>query len=59
MEYHKDLYYGVLYPLIYINNLDEGITRNIWMFADEPKLVRTTKESGDKQKLKSYIDHFG
>ena len=42
--------------LVYIDDLEEGITGNILKFADETKLFRKTKEIGDKQKLQYYID---
>ena len=42
--------------LIYINDLEEGVTGNILKFADDTKLFRKTKEIGDKQKLQDDID---
>ena len=42
--------------LVYINDLEEGVTGSIFMFADDTKLFRKTKEIGDKQNLQDYID---
>ena len=42
---------GPILFLIYINDLEEGVTGNILKFADDTKLFRKTKEIGDKQKL--------
>ena len=42
--------------LVYINNLEEGVTGKILKFADDTKLFRKTKEMGDKQKLQDDID---
>ena len=50
---------SVLVPilfLIYIYDLEEGVTGNILKYADDTKLFRTTKEIGDKQKLQGGID---
>ena len=44
------------HPLVYIDDLDEGVTGNILKFADYTKLFRKTKEIGDKQKLQDDID---
>ena len=35
--------------LVYIDDLEEGVTGNIMTFADDTKLFRKTKEIGDKQ----------
>ncbi len=35
--------------LVYINDLEEGVTGKILKFADDTKLFRKTKEIGDKQ----------
>ena len=46
---------SVLVPilfLIYINDLEEGITGKIMKFADATKLFRKTKEIGDKKNCK-------
>ena len=48
---HKDLYSGLFLFLVYINDLEEGVTGKILNFADDTKLFRKTKEIGDKQKL--------
>ena len=50
---------SVLWPslfLIYINDLEEGVTGNILTFADDAKLFRKVKGNGDKQKLQHDID---
>ena len=45
-----------IFGILYINDLEEGVTGNILKFADDSKLFRKTKEIGDKQKLQDYID---
>ena len=47
---------GPILFLIYINDLEEGVTGNILNFADDTKLFRKVKEIGDKQKLQDDID---
>ena len=47
---------GPILFLIYINDLEEGVTGNILKFADDTKLFRKVKEMGDKQKLQDDID---
>ena len=50
---------SVLWPilfLVYIDDLEEGVTGKIWKFADYTKLFRKTKEIGDKHKLQYDID---
>ena len=42
--------------LVYIDDLEEGVTGNILKFADDTKLFRKTKEIGDKQILQDDID---
>ena len=42
--------------MVYINDLEEGITAKILKFADDTKLLRKTKEIGDIQKLQDDID---
>ena len=42
--------------MVYINDLEEGVTGNILKFADDTKLFRKVKEIGDKQNLQDYID---
>ena len=42
--------------LVYINDLEEGVSGNILKFADDTKLFRKTKEIGDKQRLQDDID---
>ena len=46
---------GPILFLIYINDLEEGVTGNILTFADDTKLFRKTKGIGDKQKLQDDI----
>ena len=47
---------GPILLLVYINDLEEGVTGKILTFADDNKLFRKDKEIGDKQKLQDYID---
>ena len=47
---------GPVLFLVYITDLEEGVTGNIFKFADDTTLFRKTKEIGDKQKLQDYID---
>ena len=47
---------GPILCLVYIDDLEEGVTGNILKFADDSKLFRKTKEIGDKQKLQDDID---
>ena len=42
--------------MVYINDLEEGVTWKILKFADDTKLFTKTKEIGDKQKLQDDID---
>ena len=42
--------------LIYINDLEEGVTGKILKFADDTKLFTKTKEIGGRQKLQDDID---
>ena len=44
--------------LVYINDLEEGVTGKILKFADDTKLFRKVKEIGDKQNLQDDIDKF-
>ena len=39
---------GPILFLVYINDLEEGVTGNILKFADDTKLFTKTKEIGDK-----------
>ena len=39
---------GPILCLVYIDDLDEGVTGNILNLADDTKLFRKTKEIGDK-----------
>ena len=47
---------GPILFLVYINDLEEGVTGKILKFADDTKLFTKTKEIGDKQKSQDYID---
>ena len=47
---------GSILFLVYIYDLEEGVTCNILKFADDTKLLRKTKEIGDKKKLQDDID---
>ena len=47
---------GPILFLIYINDLEEGVTSNILKFADDTKLLRKFKGNGDKQQLQDDID---
>ena len=47
---------GPILFLVYINDLEEGVTGNILKFADDTKLFRKTKEIGDKQNVQDAID---
>ena len=42
--------------MVYINDLEEGVTGKILKFADDTKRFRKTKEIGDKQKLQDDIN---
>ena len=50
---------SVLWPIlfvVYINDLEEGVTGTILKFADDSNLFRKAKEIGDNQKLQDDID---
>ena len=47
---------GPILVLVYINDLEEGVTGSMFKFADDTKLFRKTKEIGDKQNLQDDID---
>ena len=47
---------GPILYLVYINDLEEGVTGKILKFADDTKLFRKDKEIGDNQKLQDDID---
>ena len=47
---------GPILFLVYINDLEEGVTGKILKFADYTKLFTKTKEIGDKQNLQDDID---
>ena len=42
---------GPILFLVYINDLEEGVSGKILKFADDTKLFTKTKEIGDKQNL--------
>ena len=42
--------------MLYINDLEEGVTGKILKFADSTKLFRKPNEIGDKEKLQDDID---
>ena len=44
--------------LVYLNDLEEGVTRKILKFADGTKLFEKTKEIGDKQQLQDDTDEL-
>ena len=46
---------GPMLFLVYINDLEEGVTGNILKFADDTQLFTKTKEIGDKKNLKDDI----
>ena len=47
---------GPILFMVYINDLEEGVTGNILKFADYTKLFTKTKKIGDKQNLQDDID---
>ena len=47
---------GPILFLVYIHDLEEGVTGSILKFADDTKLLRKTKEIGDKHNLQDDID---
>ena len=47
---------GPILCLVYIDDLEEGVTGNMFKFADDTKPFRKTKEIGDKLKLQDDID---
>ena len=50
---------GPILFLVYINDLEEGVTGKILKFADDTKLFRKTKEIGDNKNVQDDIDKFG
>ena len=44
---------GPILLLVYINDLEEGVTGKILKFADDTKLFRKVKEIGDNQILQN------
>ena len=49
---------GPILFLVYINNLEEGVTGKILKFADDTKLFTKTKEIGDKQNCKMTLINY-
>ena len=47
---------GPILFLVYINDLEEGVTGKILKFADETKLFTKTKDIGDKKNVQDDID---
>ena len=47
---------GPILFVVYINDLEEGVSGKILKFADDTKLCRKVKEIGDKQNLQDDID---
>ena len=47
---------GPILFLVYINDLEEGVTGKILKFADDTTLFRKVKEIGDKPNLQDDID---
>ena len=47
---------GPILFLVYLDDLEEGVTGYILKFADDTKLFRKTKEIGGKHKLQDDID---
>ena len=47
---------GPILYLVYLNDLEEGVTGKLLTFADDTKLFGETKEIGDKQKIQDDID---
>ena len=41
---------GPILLLVYMNDLEEGVTGKILKFSDDTKLFRKTKDIGDKHK---------
>ena len=47
---------GPILFLLYINDLEEGVTSKTLTFADDTKLFRKIKGNGDKQQLQDDVD---
>ena len=48
---------GPILCLVYIDDLEKGVTGNILKFADHTNLFTKTKDIGDKQKVQDDIDN--
>ena len=49
---------GPILFLVYIDDLEEGVTVNIFKFADDTKLFRKTKVIGDKKNYKMTLINY-
>ena len=49
---------GPILFLVYINDLEEGVTDKILKFADDTKLFTRTKEIGDKKNYKMTLINY-
>ena len=47
-----------IYIYIYINDLDDSITRNVLKFADDTNVYRKVNTDGDKQHLQNDLDRL-
>ena len=54
----QGLVLGPILFLIYINDLDDSITRNVLKFADDTKVFRKVNIDGDKQHLQNDLDRL-
>ena len=48
--------FGLLLFLIYIHYLDDNITSNVLKFADDTKVFRKVRNTGDEQHLQNDLD---
>ena len=49
---------GPILFVVYINDLEEGVTGNILKFADDTKLFTKTKEIGEEKKMADVIQFW-